>query len=584
MSIRSLLPAVLLSILAACLQGQDLGDTDRLGSGPDERPADAMVDDAVEGEVSAEVGPDAVGTEDAALFETSVDAASDVDVETTADGAAFVDGAADVPAETVTDTTGDTTPADAGARLLSLVIAPKELVLDEASETKPSVLATTAGGEIVDVTARASLSIADATVATIREGVVQAQAPGETRLEASVDGLRASATIRVRSATLLGITIYPQPTGAEQVVVVPFSGGLAFRAMGNFAHGGSRDLTKEVAWAINDPTVGSVETAAGEVRLLPKRREVDSKPGTGRLSASLRGITSDTGFRVQPAVKSLRFTTTTFAAPKDALPISLQAVPVYDDGWERSSDDVTYRTDRPSVIQISKIVREFPSSFVSWTITPLSVGSAELTASFAGVDSKRTFVVSNARLTALELSSDRVADYPLPAALPAGIGFPLVVYGTWDDGFRQDVTSVATLAASGRASIDGRRVDTDSVGEAKIQASLRGLSHSRSIRVVEFAFTATRAIPATVTCAAGTSFALVVESTMTSGDSIRPKALVNWNGIDQIWQSTSSSSTVAASPSQGRVSCKAPGQAQLKITPVVSGRTLPSVTVPVTVR
>jgi hypothetical protein len=565
MSIRSLLPAVLLSTLAACLQGQDLGDTERLGSGPDDRPADSLVDGAVidgteDSSTSLDTRPGAAA--DVALAETFLDVATE----------ASVDGAEEAPAE-------------AGNRILGLAFAPKELVLDEGSETKPSVLATTAGGEIVDVTARASLSTVDATVATIREGVVQAQAPGETRLDATVDGLRATATIRVRSATLVGLTIYPQPTGAEPAVVVPFTGGLAFRAMGTYAHGGIRDLSNEVAWTVGDARIGSIVTTAGVVKLVPKRLEHTATPGSGRLSASFRGVAADVSFRVQPAATSIAFQNNNhdFRAPIGARGFIVGATATCDDGWERSDFDFSYRSSAPAIVSLTE-VRGVLKDVTFARIEPRAAGTADITVTYGGLSATRPFVVTSARLSRLEIASTR--GVPLPLVLPRGAPVPFTISGVWTDGHRENVSEVATLATEGSGAADlepflSPLIKGRTNGSVTLRATHLGVTASHAFRVVDRVWASTKATPSVVDCAVGESVPIAIEATLASGDSLRFEALQDADG-----SSSSSAPAVAeiVKKPYAVLECRAAGKARIEVQPRLSPDSIPAAVVQVTVR
>ena len=134
---------------------------------------------------------------------------------------------------------------DAAPVALALQAPDAALVAGDAAAYR--VLATFTDGLTRDVTADATVTVADAGVAQLVGGArVKGLAEGATTLDAAFAGLTASAPVQVSAAALTALQV-ACPTGT-----LPMGGVTFFTASGTYSDGASGDVTTRVTWTTDD--------------------------------------------------------------------------------------------------------------------------------------------------------------------------------------------------------------------------------------------------------------------------------------------------------------------------------------------
>lgn len=133
---------------------------------------------------------------------------------------------------------------------VALALAGLEAPLPAGDRAHLRVFALLTDGTTADVTGAAALEVADPTVASLDlDATLLVLRAGTTAVEASYQGLLATATLQATEAVLRSITIAPPDDELE-------AGELAyFTATGASSDGSVQDLTRALRWSTTDPVV-----------------------------------------------------------------------------------------------------------------------------------------------------------------------------------------------------------------------------------------------------------------------------------------------------------------------------------------
>lgn len=151
-------------------------------------------------------------------------------------------------------------------------------------------------GSAQDLTSSASWVSSSPAVASIRSpGVVMAVSLGATHLSAASGGIQGAADLNVSAATLSSLQLAPAgPT-------VPLGNSLQLAVTGTYSDGSTQDVTQQVSWNIQSPTIATV-TAAGMA--------TGQKVGMTGVTASLNGLAISDTLTVQPLLSVAYFDAT----------------------------------------------------------------------------------------------------------------------------------------------------------------------------------------------------------------------------------------------------------------------------------
>ncbi len=128
-----------------------------------------------------------------------------------------------------------------------------------------------------DVSALVNWTSADAAVARVFNGQIEAVGPGQTTLTARLGSEVSSIAVEVFADNITGLRLHPQ------ALEVPVGGQRQVRLEGITEHGEVVDLTQEAEWTLSSPHL---------VAMLEGRLE-GLQPGTSSLTATARGLTSE---------------------------------------------------------------------------------------------------------------------------------------------------------------------------------------------------------------------------------------------------------------------------------------------------
>jgi len=394
------------------------------------------------------------------------------------------------------------------SQVIAVELSPGTLRLPLGGTTTFAAIARFADGTTSDVTAQASWTSADPSVASVSNdpaGIVAALAPGETDVTASLPGsippVSASAHVTVTAAALRSLALSPPAP------VLDAGASVALSALGVYDDGSSLDVTQAATFASDAPAVATVSNADGRRGLVAGTAE-----GLARVTATLDGVSASVVVRVVGVVPVSLSVVPAIVTGAAGDTLTLEAVAAFDDGSQLDvTQDASWTSDAEAVAVVSNAAGE------RGTVHLRTQGTAVVAATWQGLSAQALVTVSDARLLSLSVS-------PPTLRLAIGTQETLAATGTYDDGTFRDVTREATwtsadsaIAGVSNAAADAGTVRALSQGTTRVTASLSGVSTEVRVEVTRAALRALEIAPLAPTLPAGTSMALRAVGTFEDG-------------------------------------------------------------------
>lgn len=286
-----------------------------------------------------------------------------------------------------------------------------------------------ADGTSSAVTLEADWENSNPQAATLDErGVLFGRAPGTTVVRAAFEGFEAVASVTVIDAELTRIEVDPPDIelGPNQ--------SMHLEATGTYTDGTQLDLTESVSWSSNAPAV-AVSNSTGE------------RGKIWTLSLGGATITATLGMVSGQAVVTVTDTRLeSIAIEPDAvtLPLGtstrLKAMGQYlgEEDPRDITELVSWESDNPLLVA----ARNTPGE--EGRVVALETGTVTVRANLAGVQGEAAVTVTDAALTAIEVT-------PADAVLTVGAREAYTATGVFDDGARVDVTALASWSSTNDA-------------------------------------------------------------------------------------------------------------------------------------
>lgn len=286
-----------------------------------------------------------------------------------------------------------------------------------------------------DVTARATWVSSNTGVAQVTtaggggpggggRGRVTGVAAGTATITATVDGLTGSTDVTVSAATLVSIDITPAAPS------VASGTRFNFTATAIYSDNTSRNVTGQATWVSSDPSVASISTAGGGGG--GRGQAVALAVGTTTISASIGSVTGQTTLTVTDAtLVSIEITPFSPTLPV-GFNTSLVATGIYSDNTTRDlTGQATWTTSASAVAAVSNAAGS------RGLLTPLTAGSATITATYQGVSGTDDVTVSAATLTGITVT-------PATATVGVHADQAFTALGTLSDKTSLDITAYVT--------------------------------------------------------------------------------------------------------------------------------------------
>lgn len=369
------------------------------------------------------------------------------------------------------------------------------------------------------------------TVSITTSGLASGKNLGSATITATSGAVQASATATVNAADLASLAINP----ANQTIAPNTS--QAFSAIGTFTDGSTRNLTSQVTWTSDTPTVAKIGSGTGIAKAVSSgSANISATLGTNVATTSLTVNTATvTSISVAPAGESL--------APGTQL--AYTATGTFSDGSTQNiTRDVTWASDNTSVAKIA----------VAGVATAVAPGTATISASLGGITGSTSLTVNAVTLQSIAVS-------PATAVLAPTATQQYTAVGTYSDGSTQTITAtvtwsssattVATISAFGQAT-------GQSAGQATITAAQGSVSGNAAVVVESSPLTSLQISPASATVAVQTGTQFRAIGTFADGSTEDLTGSASWTS------SPASVATVSAAPStKGLATGISPGSATI---------------------
>ena len=437
-----------------------------------------------------------------------------------------------------------------------------------------------------DLTNLVSWDSSDASVATVQAGLAQSLKSGSSTISASFDGKNASATLQVTSATLSSITISPYlptfaaggfqqftatgtftdgssqdltsgvlwgsdnsavaiignsglatgvaagtanisacvgsvcdntlvtiaPANIVSIAVVPGTASIAagttqqLTATATFSDGSTQDITSGATWSSSAPGSAAVNstglvTASAVASNVTITASAGSVSGSATLDVTAATLTA---LSITPAVQTVGLNAT----------VQFTATGIFSDG---SSEDLTnlvaWTSSNASVATLSN----------TGLATTLGVGSAQITATFAGVNASTTLNVILADLVSITINHSAVsASAPVNAPFLMGkhTREQFYAWGNYSDGSSHLLANVAwssNKVSFASASSNGVVRSKQKSGSVTIKAAYAGVSGTLAVNVTNASLSSLSITPASASIAPGTQQQYVLTGTYSDG-------------------------------------------------------------------
>ncbi|HEX21913.1 MAG TPA: hypothetical protein ENH21_00610, partial [Chromatiales bacterium] len=377
----------------------------------------------------------------------------------------------------------DITVSDAD--LTTLRVTPASVEFPIGSEVTPRIDGLYSDGSQQDLSAQASWQIDVPAVASLDGGLLHALASGNAILRADVGGLSIEVPVRVTDAVLsrleLDLGDADLPAGLSRPL----------RALGHFSDGSLRDLTTQVIWHSSDDARLAIANAAGSEGLATALAA-----GAVTVGAALDGIEVQAVLMVSAA--TLQTLELEPVAPRLAVGMGLrmQALGRYSDGsLKLLSDQVTWSSEEPAIAAVANADGQ------AGQVRGLAAGDTYIRVQLDGISASAPLSVTAARLEVITIE-------PAEISLASGERLWLRAVGGFSDGSTQ-LLGAAVRWESAQA--DVVRIDESGEllalqpGEARISASLGGVTGSIPVQVSAATLTDLEISPASPRLASGTT-------------------------------------------------------------------------------
>ncbi|WP_455219245.1 Ig-like domain-containing protein [Kaarinaea lacus] len=401
-------------------------------------------------------------------------------------------------------------------QLVAIKLSKQNIALPNGSQIDVQAFAYFSNNTVQDITAVATWSVEDGSVATVAtEGVatIYGDSVGQTHLLVRYNGLAAETDLSITSAQLNAISIEPAQ------VLINAGTTTSLQALGFYSDGNILDITKQVAWQSSDINTVTVGSVAGDEGVLTGQRE-----GSATVSATLNGISQNAEITVSNSVlNEITITPSITSIAKETV-IQLTATGTYSDYSVRDiTAMVTWISTNEDVVKIDN------SHVGAGLLSALSEGEASIVAVMDDISVAVPLTITNAEVISINL-------VPSSTTMAEGSSKQLTATANFSDGSIQDVTELAFWTSSDTdvATVQYRKngmglVHANSAGSTEIIAAYKGKSASAKVDVSAAILTAIVIDSLDLSIARGTSASLTVTGHYSDGSTQDISAGIVWS-------------------------------------------------------
>jgi trimeric autotransporter adhesin len=348
--------------------------------------------------------------------------------------------------------------------LESIAVTPANASVPLGTLTQFTATGTRSDKSTLDLTKTATWASSNTTVATIAAGglttaLTISSAP--ITITATSGSVSGNTGLSVVPATLTSIVITGGPT-----VTLANGTSFAFTALGFYNDGSKRNITSQVTWSSSLTTVAKIVPTNGLAHAVGS--------GSTTITATLGSVNQSVTLDVTTAI-----VTSIVVSPSSRTLARLTAQPFTaigifnDSSTQNITRDVVWSSSNTAVATIGN------TSGSIGVATAVAFGPTTISATFEGVNGSAPLNVSSATLTSIAVT-------PASAGLAPGSILELQAIGTFSDGTKQPIESVATWTSSATAVATVNAVGVVkgvANGPVTITCQLGGVSNTASLTV-----------------------------------------------------------------------------------------------------
>ena len=406
------------------------------------------------------------------------------------------------------------------ATLKSLSISPTLPKVAKGLAQQFTATALFSDGTTQDVTKLSKWSVKDtvgtavAVVSTL--GVATGKNVGKARVTVSYKAtttVTTSTTLEVTAAKLITLAVSPSnPTIVK-------GGSLAFTARGTYSDGVVSDLTADADWAVSDLVGSGVATidgtggASGEA------------VGQATVSAAYDGQLTETTLTVTEAALVALAVTPSVATVVRGTTQPFIAIATFADG---STQDVSTVTAWTATDLVGSSVASVDGTGLA---RANAVGSASIAGAYRGQSATATLTVTRGMLTGLALR-------PASASIARGLTQQFAVDGTYADGSKQDLSTVAVWNVADLVGTDVAAITATgltlgkNLGQATLTATYLGKTTAGTLTVTAATLVTLAVTPDSPVMGKGATKQFTATGTLSDGTKQDLTALVSWTATD----------------------------------------------------
>ncbi len=395
-----------------------------------------------------------------------------------------------------------------------------------------------------DITSEVTWTSLDPAVATVSNlpetaGRVTAAAPGNTAVEASLDGVTGSATMTVSNATIQSLAITPATPEVPQGL------RLNLRAAGTFSDGSSQDLTFDAGWSSGAPATATVGNVAGS-----KGQVAGVAPGSVVITAAFGGQSATVNLTVTAA--ALQSISVSPVGPTLATltRFPFTATGRFSNGTTQNiTTSATWSSSNPAIATVNA---------GTGRVTTLVAGTTTISARLDGVAGSSNLLVTGSPLNTItvnpataEIADSTTLQFSAQGNLSGGGSRDITELVTWNS----SLPAVATVSNAGTTEGLATAVTP---GTTTVTATFDNISADATLTVTGALISSLAVTPASVTLPDDTSEALTATGTFSNGTTQDLTRDATW--------STSAPAVATVddtAPDKGRVKGESPGTATI---------------------
>ena len=325
--------------------------------------------------------------------------------------------------------------------LVSIAVTPNPLSLPLGLTLPLKATATYGDKSTADVTASATWTVKDGSIATVGNvgsaaGQVTGAALGSTTVTATLSGISGSATVNVASPKLVSITVAPA------TAKITAGQTQAFTATGNYDNSTTLDVTTQVTWSSSNTAVAQVSNAAGSNGVA-----TSLIAGTATITATLSGVKGTATLTAgEPALVTIMVTPATANIAVGATQ-RFTVTGVYANGTTTTTlAGVTWTSSATGVATVRAAGGGGGGGAAAGIATAVAAGSTTITATYTSGTTSLSDTASLSVTAPKTLTGIRIT--PTSSTIRLNATQAYVVYGDYDDGTSAELAAGVTLTTS----------------------------------------------------------------------------------------------------------------------------------------